>query len=124
MPLQRLAALIFLLLSPLCTSAFAQAQPAAAETLGPGVVVEEVEKKSAVEKAGLQDGDVLLGWSRGDHAGVFESPFDLITLQTTERPLGTVTVTGLRGDARHQWEMGGDAWGITSSPKAMHWRKR
>ncbi len=45
--------------------------------LKPGIVVEEVAKHSEAEKAGLQAGDVLLSWSRGDAKGGIESPFDL-----------------------------------------------
>ena len=47
---------------------FAVAGPSLAEAQGtandPGVVVEEVKEGSAIEKAGLRPGDVVLGWER------------------------------------------------------------
>src|SRR6266849_1081942 len=45
--------------------------------LKPGIVVEKVAKNSEAETAGLQEGDVLLSWSREDAEGKVTSPFDL-----------------------------------------------
>jgi len=45
--------------------------------LKPGIVVEEVTKNSEGEKAGLQQNDILLTWSRGDAKGEIKSQFDL-----------------------------------------------
>src|SRR6266849_3707010 len=43
------------------------AQPPA--ELGRGVVIEAVKKNSEAEKAGLQEGDILLHWARGTAQG-------------------------------------------------------
>jgi len=43
----------------------------------PGVIVEIVAKESAAEKAGVQTGDILVGWTRGDASGKIDSPFDI-----------------------------------------------
>jgi S1-C subfamily serine protease len=45
------------------------------ELIQRGVVVEEVAKHSAAEKAGLREDDVLLAWHRADATGNVESPF-------------------------------------------------
>src|SRR5512140_511559 len=64
------------------SSAFAQRHPATPkkvhneELVGPGVVVEKVEKGSAAEEAGLRKGDLILSWNRGNHHEEIRSPFD------------------------------------------------
>jgi hypothetical protein len=51
----------------------------APDQLQPGIVVERVLKGSEAEKAGLREGDVLLGWTQGSASGSFIFPFDLNT---------------------------------------------
>jgi CHAT domain-containing protein/Tfp pilus assembly protein PilF len=101
-----------------------QAQPQAvhvgpsddAALLKSGVVVEEVEKKSAAAQAGIQAGDVLLSWSRGDAQGPIESPFDFSSMEIEQGLRGVVTLVGMRGDEKKTWEVGPDRWGINTRP--------
>src|SRR5215510_1307483 len=65
--------------------------------LKPGVVVEEVAKYSEAEKAGLQEGDILLNWRHGDGNDDIRSPFDLSKAEIEEAPRGKVTLGGIRG---------------------------
>jgi CHAT domain-containing protein/Tfp pilus assembly protein PilF len=88
----------------------------AAPPLLPGVVVEKVSKKSGAEKAGLREGDVLLGWSRGDEHGKIESPFDISWLDVEQRPRGIVTLQGLRGVQRKAWSLQQIDWQIRVRP--------
>ncbi len=52
----------------------------------PGITVESVAKYFEAEKAGLQAGDVLLSWSRGDAKGEIKSPFDLSAIEIEQAP--------------------------------------
>src|SRR5260370_18979567 len=60
--------------------------------LKPGIVVESIAKYSEGEKAGVQEGDVLLSWSRGDTKGEIESPFDLSNIEIEQVPRRNVTI--------------------------------
>src|SRR5260370_18867083 len=82
----------------------------------PGITVESVAKYFEAEKAGLQAGDVLLSWSRGDAKGEIKSPFDLSAIEIEQAPRGSVTFEGLRGAERETWVMGPDDWGIKARP--------
>jgi CHAT domain-containing protein/Tfp pilus assembly protein PilF len=85
----------------------------------PGVVVEKVSKFSAAEKAGIQSGDILLGWTRADSKGELVSPFDLALIEVEEEPRGMVTLNGIRGTASQSWIMGPDVWGIQARPNVQ-----
>src|SRR5215472_14596017 len=82
----------------------------------PGVVVEKVGKNSEAEKAGMQPGDVLLSWARGEAQGQLESPFDLSLIEVEEAQRGNVTLEGRRGSERRDWLLGSNAWGIDTRP--------
>jgi CHAT domain-containing protein/Tfp pilus assembly protein PilF len=84
--------------------------------LKPGVVVESVEAGFAAAEAGIQEGDVLLSWTCGSGGGAIQSPFDLWELETEQRPLGPVTIHGLRGAESHSWVPGADSWSLTARP--------
>jgi len=84
--------------------------------ISPGVVVEKVVEHSEGEKAGLQKGDVLLLWSRGDTKGEIQSPFDLTEIETEQAPRGTVKLDGLRGTEKQAWTLGPRTWGLNTSP--------
>jgi CHAT domain-containing protein/Tfp pilus assembly protein PilF len=98
------------------TLAAQSSRPGKTESPPPGIVVEEVGKFSEAAKAGLQEGDVLLAWSRADAKGEIESPFDLSAAETEQAPRGVVTLEGLRGTKRQTWILGPDTWGITVRP--------
>jgi len=84
----------------------------------PGVVVEKVAPHGESEKAGLQEGDILLAWSRGDNKGEIQSPFDIMDVETEQGRLGGVKLEGLRGAARQRqtWSLGPSSWGLTTRP--------
>jgi CHAT domain-containing protein/Tfp pilus assembly protein PilF len=82
----------------------------------PGIVVEKLTDGYDGAKSGILANDILLGWKRGDQTGEFKSPYALWFLEIEQRPLGTVTIYGLRGDERKTWTMGPDYWGIKSRP--------
>lgn len=71
----------------------------------PGVVIEEIPKDSALEKAGLQVGDVILSWERLPNPpvnpqaskGELTSYFDWLELEVEQVPRGTVVLRGRRG---------------------------
>lgn len=81
-----------------------------AEALRPGVVVEEVAKYSEADKAGLQEGDIVLTWGRGDAKGEINSPFTLYQVEIEQAPIGTVSLKGLRKDSPRTWTVGPDSW--------------
>ncbi len=96
----------FILLA-LCISAFGPVEgPAAAieQANAAGVVVEEVDEASALAKAGLEAGDVLVAWQRlpsppanpEPAAGKIESVFDWLWLKQEQAPRGTVRLIGQR----------------------------
>jgi CHAT domain-containing protein/tetratricopeptide (TPR) repeat protein len=84
--------------------------------LGLGVVVENVTKNAEAWKAGLQEGDVLLRWSWDVSGGEIQSPFDVLALESEQRPRGAVTIEGLRGTERRAWTLGLDAWYLETRP--------
>jgi CHAT domain-containing protein len=71
---------------------------------------------TAAAKAGLQDGDMILGWSRSASHGRIESPFDLIQVDTEQRPLGAVVLEGWRGREKKSWKMGPGGWYMVARP--------
>jgi CHAT domain-containing protein/Tfp pilus assembly protein PilF len=81
-----------------------------------GVVVENVDMHSAGERAGFAEGDVLLGWTRGNEKGQIHSPFDISEIEIEQAPRGEVTLEGTHGTAKRSWALGQDAWGIKTRP--------
>jgi CHAT domain-containing protein/Tfp pilus assembly protein PilF len=87
-----------------------------ATTLKPGIVIEKIAKYSEAEKAGLAEGDIILRWSRSDAKGQTQSPFDLITVEMEQAPLGAVALEGIRGSENKVWSVGQDTWGLQARP--------
>jgi len=87
----------------------------APEPLKRGVVVESVTKNAEAEKAGLQEGDILLTWTRGAVRGEIESPFDLSQAETEQAPRGAVSFEGLRGVEHLVWVLR-PPWGVIARP--------
>lgn len=81
-----------------------------------GIVVEQVIKNFEGERAGLQEGDVILRWSRGDAQGEIESPFDLSQIEIEQEPHGPVTLEGRRGPDKQTWILGPNNWRIKTRP--------
>jgi CHAT domain-containing protein/Tfp pilus assembly protein PilF len=82
----------------------------------PGVVLEKDGKYSQAKNLGMREGDVLLGWSRGDEHGKIESPFDISWLDIEQRPRGIVKLSGRRGSQLMSWEMGDIFWYLDVRP--------
>jgi CHAT domain-containing protein/tetratricopeptide (TPR) repeat protein len=108
------AILIFALM--LCASAQVSVPASPVSDLQPGVVVENIGRNSEAEKAGIQSGDVILNWVRGDVKADITSPFDLVQIEIEQAPRGNVTLEGVRGLERRSWTLGPDVWGITARP--------
>jgi CHAT domain-containing protein/Tfp pilus assembly protein PilF len=91
-------------------------QAESATALKPGIVIEKIAKYSEAEKAGLAEGDIILRWSRSDAKGQIQSPFDLITVEMEQAPLGAVALEGIRGSENKVWSVGQDTWGLHARP--------
>jgi CHAT domain-containing protein/Tfp pilus assembly protein PilF len=85
--------------------------------LAKGVIVESVSPNTEAARAGVQAGDVLLDWSRGEAMGEIRSPFDLPYIRFEQASRGVVTVFGLRANQHKTWRLGSDVWGIASQPR-------
>ncbi len=90
---------------------------ALAETRPAGVVVEEVDPGSALAKAGLRPGDVLLRWQRPagpsrleGARGEIGSVFDWQWLKIEQAPRGTVTLDGERDGRSEVFEVPMGLW--------------
>jgi CHAT domain-containing protein/Tfp pilus assembly protein PilF len=83
--------------------------------LKPGIVIESVAKGSAGDEAGLQKGDVLLRWTRGNVHGEINSPFDLMETQLEQSARG-VTLEGQRANDTRSWKMGPKPWTMSVRP--------
>jgi CHAT domain-containing protein/tetratricopeptide (TPR) repeat protein len=81
-----------------------------------GVVVESMTRSSEAGASGIKTGDVLLSWSRGASGGAITSPFDLLTIEIEQAPLGPVTIDGVRGTEKHSWRLGPEAWEVKTRP--------
>jgi CHAT domain-containing protein/Tfp pilus assembly protein PilF len=112
----------FVVLAIVLCSALGQARVAHAQA---GVVVEEVSKGSAGERADIRAGDILLAWERSatppanpeNADGRFESAFDWMWLEIEQGPRGTVKVTGERDGRVVTFEVGLGSWGIAVRPR-------
>ena len=110
------AVILFLGLIPLALSQVPANPERPTLALGRGIIVESVGKNTEAEKAGVQAGDILLDWTRGDAKGEIVSPFDLPYIRFEQASRGLVTVGGLRANQRRTWRLGSDVWGIASRP--------
>ncbi|MCP4547133.1 MAG: tetratricopeptide repeat protein [bacterium] len=85
---------------------------------GTGVVVESVGAGSALEKAGIRAGDVLLSWKRLPNPpanpeaadGVLTSYFDWLELQVEQAPRGTFVLGGRRDSEPKVFTVGPGLW--------------
>jgi CHAT domain-containing protein len=96
--------LFFVLFFVSCTS------EAGADGSCPCLVVDEVAKASAAERAGLQVGDRLTGWvrseaGRGESLEPLCSPFRLFQLQIDLGAQASLVLLGERGDEPGRWPL-------------------
>jgi len=83
-----------------------------------GVVVEEVVKDSAAEKAGLQEGDVILAWRRpaappanpNAAEGSLDSPFEFFDMLLEQMPRGPLVLAGMREGQALAWALPTGQW--------------
>ena len=93
-----------------------RASTKASAELRKGVVVDTVKKNLEAYKAGLQNGDILLSWTRADAKGEIASPFDVSEIEAEQAPRGTVTLEGLRGTTKRTWVLEPGSWGVDTRP--------
>lgn len=87
-------------------------------TRGHGVVVETVEPESALEKAGIEAGDLLLRWRRLAHppanpteeSGNLASIFDWYRVTLDQAPRGPVILSGARGGMPKSFQVDPGSW--------------
>lgn len=108
--------ILFVFLGGLRLSPSSSAQKSVAIASKVGVLVEHVEQGGEAEGAGLQVGDLIVGWSREGSDGTIESPFDWTEMLTEEAQRGTVTLRGWRSGKEDAWSLGLRAWGLTVTP--------
>jgi CHAT domain-containing protein/Tfp pilus assembly protein PilF len=88
-----------------------------AEEAKKGIVVEQTQNNFEAARAGIQKGDVILRWFRGDAGGDIASPIDLVVLEIEQEPRGPVTLTGLRGGENQSWNLGPNRWQLKTRPE-------
>ena len=105
----------------------------AAETSGPGVVVEEVERGSALEKGGLRPGDFLFSWERRPEApassqvgertgeqggeGEIRTVFDWLGVKAEQAPRGALRLHGERAGMALSLEIPKGSWDSRARPR-------
>ena len=98
---------------------------ARAGQLEPGVVVEDVGEGSALARAGLEAGDLLLSWQRLPNppanpegaSGTLASPFDWMWLGVEQAPRGTVELRGRRGGEERGFTVTPGLWDARVRPR-------
>ena len=88
-----------------------------------GLVIEAIQKGSAIEQAGLHVGDILISWTRSVPPsaapvaqGEFRSPFDAREFELEQLPRGGTSVVVVRGNARMDASLIPGFWGVTARP--------
>ena len=94
----------------------------------PGLVVEQVDKGGAADKAGLRAGDRLLEWERqegrpADRSGRFQDAFDVGEVEVEEGPRGRVVLHGRRDGQPLSWTLPPGDWRLTPRPSEGAWRE-
>jgi len=81
-----------------------------------GVIVEQVDKGSEAESAGVMVGDLITGWSQGADAEEIESPFDWTDFEKERPPRGTVNLRIFSGSRERVWALRNGSTGIVVRP--------
>jgi CHAT domain-containing protein/tetratricopeptide (TPR) repeat protein len=97
--------------------AFADERAASSGSDRTGLVVEGVGRDSGAARAGLQEGDLVVSWSRGPSAGGTACPFVLGTLEMEEAPRGPVTFAGFRATEKREWTVPETRWSLRARPE-------
>lgn len=91
----------------------------------PGLRVREIQDGSALERAGVEAGDVILRWDRlpnppqnpETESGKLIEPSDWYWLEIEQAPRGTIRLTGERGGSPYVKEVGFGPWDATVEPR-------
>ena len=81
-----------------------------------GAVVVRCEPGNAGARSGLEPGDVVVGWRRGDRRGPISSPIDLALVELEEAPRGRVTLEVRHGRWRRRLAVAAGEWGVDTRP--------
>ncbi len=83
-----------------------------------GIVVEEVKKNGAGERAGIKEGDLLISWESitKEGKGEFKSIFDFYYFKVEEFPRGEFTIKGIRNRKKISFKLSGAKIGIKVCP--------
>lgn len=81
-----------------------------------GAVVVRCEPGTAGARSGLEPGDVVVGWRRGDRRGPISSPIDLALVELEEAPRGRVTLEVRHGRWRRRLAVAAGEWGVDTRP--------
>lgn len=90
----------------------------------PGVMIEGIPKGSALEKAGLKPGDIVLSWERPPNPpanpqgarGVIETPWDWMWLEIEQAPRGDVVLSVLRSGVAEEVRVPIGTWKARLKP--------
>ncbi|HWN44115.1 MAG TPA: CHAT domain-containing protein [Thermoanaerobaculia bacterium] len=96
-----------------------------AETSGPGVAVEALEGGSALDKAGLRPGDLLVSWETPPDPpanpqgaeGEVRTVFDWLGVKAEQAPRGTVRLRGERSGTAILLEVSKGSWDARVRPR-------
>jgi CHAT domain-containing protein/Flp pilus assembly protein TadD len=100
-----------LFLLPRCSAQTSRLMPAEV-----GVRVENVDEGQEAAASGVQVGDYIAEWSRGESGGAIESPFDWAEVLIEQAPRGPVTLKGWRRGQQMTWLLGQRRWGLVVTP--------
>jgi len=81
-----------------------------------GAVVVCCKSGYAAAGAGIEAGDTVVGWRRGDLDGPIDSPFDLALVEQGEAPFGPVELTFRRGRNEIQTVVQTGVWRVETRP--------
>ena len=84
-----------------------------------GAVVVRCEPGTAGARSGLEPGDVVVGWRRGDRRGPISSPIDLALVELEEAPRGRVTLEVRHGRWRRRLAVAAGEWGVDARPSSV-----
>ncbi|MFV2073025.1 MAG: CHAT domain-containing protein [Thermoanaerobaculales bacterium] len=81
------------------------------------MVAVRCEPDQAAARAGIEPGDIIVGWRSGDRHGTIDSPFGLALVEQQEPPRGAVLLeVRRRGRGTRRMEIPPGLWGLLTRP--------